>query len=69
MVDRFFRELSEKQLTRGPFSNVEELEESDMAFIERHNKAPTPYIWTKSARDILEKVKRGREKHNGLQTV
>ncbi|MBP6053554.1 MAG: transposase, partial [Pseudomonadales bacterium] len=69
MVERFFRELSEKQLKRGVFSSVGELEESVMAFIERHNKAPAPYIWTKSASDILEKVMRGREKLNKLQTV
>ena len=69
MVERFFRELSEKQLKRGVFSSVDELEESVMAFIEKHNKAPAPYIWTKSASDILEKVKRGRERLNKLQTV
>ena len=69
MVERFFRELSEKQLKRGVFSSVEELKQSVMSFIETHNKAPAPYIWTKSASDILEKVKRGREKLNKLQTV
>jgi len=40
-----------------------------MGFVEKHNKAPAPYIWTKSATDMLEKVKRGREKLNKLQTV
>ena len=69
MVERFFRELSEKQLKRGVFQSVEELEQSVMSFIEIHNEAPAPYIWTKSASDILEKVKRGREKLNKLQTV
>lgn len=69
MVERFFRELTEKQLRRGVFSSVKELQESVMAFIHKHNKAPAPYIWTKSATDILEKVKRGREKLNKLQTV
>ena len=48
---------------------MKELEESAMAFIGTHNKAPAPYVWTKSASDILEKVKRGREKLNKLQTV
>ncbi len=65
-VERFFRELTEKQLKRGVFSSVKELEQTVMAFIETHNQAPAPYIWTKSASDILEKVKRGREKHNKL---
>jgi transposase len=69
MVERFFRELSEKQLKRGVFRSVKELEQSVMSFIEMHNEAPAPYIWTKSASDILEKVKRGREKLNKLQTV
>ncbi len=69
MVERFFRELTEKQLKRGVFSSVEELEQTVMAFIGTHNQAPAPYIWTKSASDILEKVKRGREKLNKLQTV
>ncbi len=69
MVERFFRELTEKQLRRGVFTSVKELEESVMEFIEKHNEAPAPYIWTKSASDILEKVKRGREKLDRLQTV
>ena len=69
MVERFFRELTDKQLRRGVFSSVKELQESVMTFIEKHNKEPAPYIWTKSASDILEKVKRGRETLNKLQTV
>ncbi len=69
MVERFFRELSEKQLKRGVFRSVKELQQSVMSFIETHNEAPAPYIWTQSASDILEKVKRGREKLNKLQTV
>jgi len=51
------------------YSSVNELQGAVMTFIEKHNKAPAPYIWTKSATDILEKVKRGREKLNKLQTV
>jgi hypothetical protein len=69
MVERFFRELTDKQLRRGMFRSVKELQESVMTFIEKHNKAPAPYIWTKSATDILEKVKRGRERLYKLQTV
>jgi len=69
MVERFFRELSEERLKRGVFSSLKELEESVMTFIEAHNEAPVPYIWTKSANDILEKVKRGKEKLNMLQTA
>lgn len=69
IVERFFRELTEKQLKRGVFSRMKELEEAVMAFIDTHNQAPAAYIWTKSASDILEKVKRDREKLDKLQTV
>ena len=69
MVERFFRDLSEQQLRRGVFRSVSELEQAVMAYIEKHNEAPAPFIWTKSANDILEKVKRGRQTLNMLQSV
>jgi len=69
MVERFFRDLSERQLKRGVFRSVSELEQAVMDYIEKHNQAPAPFIWTKSAQDILEKVKRGRQTLNKVQSV
>jgi len=69
MVERFFRDLSEQQLRRGIFRSVTDLEQAVMDYIERHNEAPAPFIWTKSAQDILEKVTRGRRTLNKLQSV
>jgi len=69
MVERFFRDLSEQQLRRGVFCSVAALEQAVMSYIEKHNQAPAPFIWTKSAQDILEKVKRGRQTLNKLQSV
>ena len=69
MVERFFRDLSEQQLRRGVFRSVHELEHAVMEYIDKHNEAPAPFIWTKSAQDILEKVKRGRQTLNKLQSV
>ena len=69
MVECFFRELTDKQFRRGVFSSVKELQVAVMGFIEKHNKAPAPYIWTKSAPDILEKVKSGREKLKSYKPV
>jgi hypothetical protein len=37
--------------------------------IEIHNAAPKPFIWTATAADILEKVKRGRAKLNKVQSA
>lgn len=69
MVERFFRDLSERQLRRGVFRSVQELDQAVMSYIDKHNQAPAPFIWTKSAQDILEKVKRGRQTLNKLQSV
>jgi hypothetical protein len=60
MVERFFRDLTEKQLRRGVFRNVEELLESIGDYIDNHNRQPRPFIWTAKASDILEKVKRAK---------
>lgn len=69
MVERFFRDLTEKCVRRGVFHHVEELERAICEYIEAHNEDPTPFIWTAKASDILEKVKRGRAKLNNLQSA
>jgi transposase len=68
-VERFFRDLTEQQLRRRVFRSVGELEQALMDYIDKHNDAPAPFIWTQSANDILEKVKRGRQTLNTLQSV
>ncbi len=60
MVERFFRDLSQNQLRRGTFTSVSQLEDAILAYIEQHNHAPKPFIWTAKATDILEKVKRAK---------
>src|SRR6266478_1927835 len=57
-VERFFRDLTDKCVRRGVFHNVRELEQSIQKYIDEHNRAPKPYLWTAKARDILAKVKR-----------
>jgi transposase len=60
MVERFFRDLSEKRLRRESFASVADLEEVIAQYIEHHNKNPKPFIWTASAGDILAKVMRAK---------
>lgn len=60
LVERFFGVLTQKQLKRGVFTSVEELEMAIMDFIELHNESPKPFVWTKSTEEILEKVGRAR---------
>jgi transposase len=60
MVERFFRDLTHNRLKRGVFRDVEELIVAIDEYVDRHNQKPKPFIWTASACDILEKVKRAR---------
>lgn len=64
MVERFFRDLSERAIKRGSFYNVDELIAAITEYINEHNANPKPIIWTASARDILAKVKRARAASN-----
>jgi transposase len=69
MIERFFRDLTEKCVRRGVFRNVADLQRAIYDYIDTHNEAPAPFIWTAQASDILEKVKRGRAKLNNLPSA
>ena len=69
MVERFFRDLSERRLRHGVFRSVDELVQAVTDYVAHHNQNPKPFIWTATASDILEKVKRGREKLDKLQSL
>jgi transposase len=60
MVERFFRDITDKRIRRGAFTSVPELEAAINAYIAVHNAKPKPFIWTAKASDILAKVTRAR---------
>jgi len=60
LVERWFRELTDKAIRRGVFRSVPELIAAIEAYLAAHNNDPKPFVWTASADDILEKVRRGR---------
>jgi transposase len=64
MVERFFRDLTTNRLRRGVFRSVPELTAAIDEYLVAHNRSPAPFIWTKSATDILAKVRRARENLN-----
>ncbi len=53
--------LTDKALRCGVFTSVKELETTIHDFIAQHNGEPKPFVWTKSANKILEKVERARK--------
>ena len=61
MVERFFAEITRERIRRGAFTSVAELKEAIMEYLENHNAAPKPFVWTKSADEILKKVARAKQ--------
>ncbi|CAH1075964.1 hypothetical protein NTG1052_280003 [Candidatus Nitrotoga sp. 1052] len=60
MVERFFRDITDKRIRRGAFASVTELEAVINEYIAVHNARPKPFTWTTKASDILAKVTRAR---------
>jgi transposase len=69
MVERFFRDLSENRLRRGVFASVPDLIAAIDGYIAKHNQKPKPFIWTASARDILQKVMRANRRLSSKQNA
>src|SRR5713101_2803043 len=57
-VERFFANLTEKQIRRGVHCSTAELEAAITAYIQAVNADRKPFVWTKSAADILASIKR-----------
>ena len=60
MVERVFRDITDKRIRRDSFTSVAELELAIDLYVAHHNIDPKPYIWTARASDILAKVARAR---------
>ncbi len=60
LVERWFRELTDKALRRGVFHSVPDLIAKIEKYLAAPNDNPKPFIWTATADDILAKVARGR---------
>jgi transposase len=57
-VERCFALLLQRQIKRGSHYRVRELEAAVAEFIAIHNQQPKPFVWTKSADDILNSIGR-----------
>jgi transposase len=58
LVERWFSELTTKKLQRGAHRSVPELNEDIRAWITTWNQDPKPFVWTKTADQILESISR-----------
>jgi len=57
-VERFFATITEDLIRRGSYKSTRELESDITAFIAGHNENPKPFVWIKSADDILKSIQR-----------
>jgi len=58
LVERWFAELTNKRIRRGVFRSVRELESAIREYIEVHNEDPKPFVWTRTADQILDSMAR-----------
>jgi transposase len=69
LVERWFREITDKRIRRGSFHNVEELVKAIMDYLAAHNSNPESFTWTAKVEDILEKVRRARAVLDKISSV
>lgn len=69
LVERWFREITDKRIRRGTFRSVEQLIHAIEDYIRHHNQSPKPFVWTAKADEILAKVQRARKVLEKSQSV
>ncbi len=57
-VERWFALLTEKQIRRGTHRSTLELEKAIRSYLDLHNRDPQPFVWTKTADQILDSLQR-----------
>ena len=60
LVERWFKELTDRRLSRGAFSSVTDLLDAIYDWAHHWNADPKPFVWHKTAEEIIAKVRRGR---------
>ena len=68
LIERWFKELTDKRLRRGAFTSVADLTDAITTWAQHWNANPKPFIWKASAEDIITKVQRGRTTLHQIKT-
>ena len=67
LVERWFSEITNKRIRRGAFRSVRELEAAIREYIDVHNENPKPFVWTKTADQILASIARFAQRTRASQ--
>jgi transposase len=66
LVERWFRDLTDKRIRRGSFKSVQDLIRAIHEYLDNHNQNPKAFVWSASAERILEKVAKCKEALDAL---
>jgi transposase len=69
LIERWFREITDKRIRRGVFHSVPQLIQAIEDYIAGHNADPKAFVWTAKVEDILAKVRRAREVLNKIASA
>jgi len=61
LVERWFREITQKRIRRGSFRNVPELVAAIANYIHAHNQNPKVFVWSASVERIMTKISKCKE--------
>jgi transposase len=68
LVERWFRDLTDKRIRRDAFTSVPQLIQAITEYIQRHNQNPKAFIWTAKIEHILAKIARAKAVLNNVQS-
>jgi hypothetical protein len=60
LVERWFREITEKRIRRGSFASVPELIAAIQDYLAASNDNPRPFVWHASVQSILDKIAKSK---------
>ena len=66
LVERWFREITDKRIRRGMFQSVQALTDSIEDYIDNHNQNPQVFVWTASVEKIMSKITKCKEALDAL---
>ena len=66
MVERWFREITDKRIRRGTFQNVPELIAAIKGYLHNHNQNPQVFVWSVPVERILTKIAKCKEALDAL---
>jgi len=66
LVERWFRELTDKRIRRGSFHNLPALIRAINDYLDNHNQNPKVFVWSASVEQLMAKIAKCKEALDAL---